>query len=105
MVLRGTDAGPPVPWLAFERSQSDDDHFIGTHEVHEGELELASEDAAGAVLEWRPHFCKFRSECFCLLHGFIKASAKTGANRSEVRHLVKKFLPSLIQVPDEFHRW
>lgn len=51
ILLFGADAGPPVSWLAFERRQGDDDHFIWADKVNEGKLELASEDAAGAIFE------------------------------------------------------
>ena len=105
ILLFGADAGPPVSWLAFERSHGDDEHFIWADKVNEGKLELASEDAAGAIFEWCPHFCKFCRKRFRLLDGFIKAFAETGTDRSEVRHLVKKLLPSLIYVPNGFHRW
>lgn len=102
--LRGADARPPIPRLAFKWSQGDDDYLVGTDKVHEGEFEFAGEDAASVVVEWRSHLRELRSECLCLLHSVIKASAEVGTDRCEVRYLVKKLLPSLVQVPNGFHR-
>jgi hypothetical protein len=81
------------------------DHLVGTDQVHDGELELATEDAKSAVSVWRADLRELRGERFGFPDGFVEKPSEPRTDGREVLNLVKKLFASIIHVANGSHRW
>ena len=103
--LGSTEARPPVARLSPERRDSQHHDLVFTHDVHDGELELAGKDATSTELVAKASFCKLRCQCLSVLNCLVESPAKAWADVSEVLNLVEELCTSFLDVSNGFHRW